>query len=329
MPPVLNGVQSVLAQHCPATYGRSLAVCERCSCKNVPLPSLWCMLRGNCKGCLSYPSIRMRKRASVLVHAGGQGMRAASTGRPSTKALGAGRPAAAAHCACPTAAPPSARHRPRGPQACRAARDQRPMAVEGLASGARPDGRGPAARGPDGARASRDGQATEPVAAWEGPEAGAAAGQGGAAVDAPVTWVEPGDGASAGAGGPAPRASTSAAVLAVASPAVAAGAAALFLLTAFDVFGGAAFGLGVDSLHLLPRFVDGPVHAWVRLALPCPCPNPGRGAPLVLTRCLGLVRGSLVVWRVLLGGPAWRAVSRPESADRGLSLVLNEHEWTA
>jgi hypothetical protein len=140
------------------------------------------------------------------------------------------------------------------------------MAVEGPASGVRPDGRGPAARGPDSARAGRDGQAAEPPAAWDGPEAEAAAGQGGQAVDAPVTWVEPGDGAAAGAGGPAPRASTSAAVLAVASPAVAAGAAALFLLTAFDVFGGAVFGLGVDSLHLLPRFVDGPVHAWVRLA---------------------------------------------------------------
>ncbi|KAK9826427.1 hypothetical protein WJX81_004447 [Elliptochloris bilobata] len=58
------------------------------------------------------------------------------------------------------------------------------------------------------------------------------------------------------------------AVHAVASPGVALGATVLFLLTAFDVFGGAPFGLGVDSLHLLPRFVDGPVHAWVRSYLP-------------------------------------------------------------
>ena len=82
--------------------------------------------------------------------------------------------------------------------------------------------------------------------------------------DALVTWAEPGGVATLASGGKQPRAATSMAVHAVASPALALGAAALFLLTAFDVFGGAPFGLPVDSLHLLPRYVDGPVHAWVR-----------------------------------------------------------------
>ena len=93
---------------------------------------------------------------------------------------------------------------------------------------------------------------------------GAQAERGAPAEDAPVTWAEPGGAAVVPGGGNQPRAATSMAVHAVASPAVALGAAALFLLTAFDVFGGAPFGLPVDSLHLLPRYVDGPVHAWVR-----------------------------------------------------------------
>lgn len=93
---------------------------------------------------------------------------------------------------------------------------------------------------------------------------GAQAERGTPTEDAPVTWAEPGGTAAVAGGGKQPRAATSMAVHAVASPLVALGAAALFLLTAFDVFGGAPFGLPLDSLHLLPRYVDGPVHAWVR-----------------------------------------------------------------
>ena len=139
--------------------------------------------------------------------------------------------------------PASSQRTTKGTPLCRAARD--PPMAEPTQSTAR--------------------TATQPVERPQvaPPLGGAQAKQREMPADAPTTWEEP-NGAAVVTGKRSPRASTSAAVNGVASPAVALGASALFLLTAFDVFGGSPFGLGIDSLHLLPRFVDAPVHAWVR-----------------------------------------------------------------